>query len=88
MMRNIAVIITVYNRIDKTIACLDAVFSQREKYHFFNVDVYLTDDGSTDDTLKILQPRFSKEPLSIMMWIWYCRTFVSTTAMAWNCWNG
>ena len=66
MMRNIAVIITVYNRIDKTIACLDAVFSQREKYHFFNVDVYLTDDGSTDDTLKILQPRFSKEPLSIL----------------------
>lgn len=59
-MRNIAVIITVYNRIDKTIACLDAVFSQREKYHFFNVDVYLTDDGSTDDTLKILQPRFLK----------------------------
>lgn len=25
---------------------------------------------------------------TIMMWIWYCRTFVSTTAMAWNCWNG
>ena len=53
MMRNIAVIITVYNRINKTLACLDAVFSQKEKYHFFNVDVYLTDDGSTDDTLKI-----------------------------------
>lgn len=25
---------------------------------------------------------------AIMMWIWYCRIFVSTTAMAWNCWNG
>lgn len=30
----------------------------------------------------------AKEFWAIMMWIWYCRIFVSTMAMAWNCWNG
>ena len=65
-MRHIAVILTVHNRLDKTVACLNAVFSQREKYSFFNVDVFLTDDGSTDDTSKILRNRFSAKPLHIL----------------------
>lgn len=65
-MRYIAVILTVHNRLDKTVACLNAVFSQREKYSFFNVDVFLTDDGSTDDTSKILRNRFSAKPLHIL----------------------
>ena len=65
-MRYIAVILTVHNRLDKTVACLNAVFNQREKYSFFNVDVFLTDDGSTDDTSKILRNRFSAKPLHIL----------------------
>ena len=65
-MRYIAVILTVHNRVDKTVACLNAVFNQREKYSFFNVDVFLTDDGSTDDTSKILRNRFSAKPLHIL----------------------
>ena len=65
-MRYIAVILTVHNRLDKTVACLNAVFNQREKYIFFNVDVFLTDDGSTDDTSKILRNRFSAKPLHIL----------------------
>ena len=65
-MRYIAVILTVHNRLDKTVACLNAVFTQREKYSFFNVDVFLTDDGSTDDTSKILRNRFSAKPLHIL----------------------
>ena len=65
-MRYIAVILTVHNRLDKTVACLNAVFNQREKYSFFNVDVFLTDDGSTDDTSKILRNRFSVKPLHIL----------------------
>ena len=65
-MRHVAVIMTVYNRIDKTIACLDAVFSQRENTCFPNVDVYLTDDGSTDNTSQILQDRYSEAPLHIL----------------------
>lgn len=66
-MRHVAVIMTVYNRIDKTIACLDAVFSQRENTCFPNVDVYLTDDGSTDNTSQILQDRYSEAPLHILL---------------------
>ena len=65
-MRYIAFILTVHNRLDKTVACLNAVFNQREKYSFFNVDVFLTDDGSTDDTSKILRNRFSAKPLHIL----------------------
>lgn len=65
-MRYIAVILTVHNRLDKTVACLNAVFNQREKYSFFNVDVFLTDDGSIDDTSKILRNRFSAKPLHIL----------------------
>ena len=65
-MRYIAVILTVHDRLDKTVACLNAVFNQREKYSFFNVDVFLTDDGSTDDTSKILRNRFSAKPLHIL----------------------
>lgn len=65
-MRYIAVILTVHNRLDKTVACLNAVFNQREKYSFFNVDVFLTDDGSTDGTSKILRNRFSAKPLHIL----------------------
>lgn len=65
-MRYIAVILTVHNRLDKTVVCLNAVFNQREKYSFFNVDVFLTDDGSTDDTSKILRNRFSAKPLHIL----------------------
>ena len=65
-MRYIAVILTVHKRLDKTVACLNAVFNQREKYSFFNVDVFLTDDGSTDDTSKILRNRFSAKPLHIL----------------------
>lgn len=65
-MRYIAVILTVHNRLDKTVACLNAVFNQREKYSFFNVDIFLTDDGSTDDTSKILRNRFSAKPLHIL----------------------
>lgn len=65
-MNSIAVIMTVYNRIDKTIACLDAVFSQMEKTCFPNVDVYLTDDGSTDNTFQTLQDRYPEAPLHIL----------------------
>lgn len=51
----IAVLITVHNRIDKTLVCLDKLFNQNS---LINFDVYLTDDGSTDNTKKILREKF------------------------------
>lgn len=66
-MKNIAIILTVHNRIDKTLACLNSVFSQTEKYNFCKIDVYITDDGSTDGTSQILYCHFQKESLHILL---------------------
>jgi len=48
-MKNIAVLITSYNRKKKTIACLNSLFTTNidKKY---TIAVYLVDDGSTDGT--------------------------------------
>lgn len=49
MVKRIAVIMTVHNRKEKTLRCLDCLYSNDipEGYDF---DVYLTDDGCTDGT--------------------------------------
>lgn len=44
-MGKIAAIMTCHNRVDKTVACLKSLFSIVP-----NIDVFLTDDGSTDGT--------------------------------------
>ncbi len=54
----INVLITCYNRITKTVACLDALFKQRDSDTFFKLVVYLVDDGSTDDTSGIVSTQF------------------------------
>lgn len=51
----IAVIITVHNRIEKTLFCLKKLFNHSCN---INLEVYLTDDGSTDDTCSILRNEF------------------------------
>ena len=48
-MKRIAVLLTVYNRRDKTLYCLDRLYHQ-ENMDNYKVDVFLTDDGSTDVT--------------------------------------
>ena len=45
----IAVLITVYNRKEKTVRCLSNLFSQVNIDHY-ELDVYVVDDGSTDGT--------------------------------------
>ena len=48
-MKTIATLITCHNRKDKTLACLDALFSNNLPDGFL-LDVFLVDDGSTDGT--------------------------------------
>jgi GT2 family glycosyltransferase len=48
--RTIAIIMTSYNRKNKTISCLDSLFSQEELGEKFHYLIYLVDDGSTDGT--------------------------------------
>lgn len=60
-MKRIAVLITCYNRKEKTIACLKSLF---EAQKFFDknleINVYLTDDASTDGTSEAVRNTFSQ----------------------------
>lgn len=47
--RNIAVLLTCHNRKDKTIACLSSLFKAIIPSEYL-LDIFLTDDGSTDGT--------------------------------------
>lgn len=50
-MRSVAVLLTVYNRKSKTLACLDSLAKTYESSKStLSVSVFITDDGSTDGT--------------------------------------
>lgn len=51
----IAVLLTCFNRKDKTINCLNQLF-----YLKGDIDVYLVDDGSTDGTSEVVLEKFPK----------------------------
>ena len=59
-MNTLAVLLTVHNRKNKTIQCLQSLFSQEESIKGWEMDVYLTDDGSTDGTSQAITDRFPK----------------------------
>jgi GT2 family glycosyltransferase len=52
-MKSIVVLLTVHNRKEKTLICLENLFNQG-----INMDVYLVDDGSIDGTFDIVKERF------------------------------
>lgn len=55
-MNNIAVIMTVHNRCQKTLVCLDSLFGQQKGN--YEIEVYLTDDGCTDDTVPQITEKY------------------------------
>jgi len=56
--RRIAVIMTVFNRKDKTIACLDSLInSHQESSSDTDFEVFITDDNSTDGTREAIVQR-------------------------------
>ena len=63
---NVAIIITVFNRIDKTLKCLDWLFRSIASYDNLNITVYLTDDGSTDDTSNVIKETYCKYNIRIL----------------------
>jgi GT2 family glycosyltransferase len=50
------ILIPVYNRIEKTIKCLDSIYKQ----HYKKIQVIVIDDGSEDNTKSIIQERYPK----------------------------
>lgn len=59
MIKTIAVLITVHNRKDKTLECLQLLYAQLPM-DGYQVDVYLTDDGCTDGTPEAVKKQFPK----------------------------
>jgi GT2 family glycosyltransferase len=53
----VAVLITCYNRKDKTLICLEHVFKQKIK-EAYSLHVFLVDDGSTDGTYETVKKIF------------------------------
>jgi GT2 family glycosyltransferase len=59
-MKEIAVLIASHNRKEKTIQCLNTLFSQIELQNSFVLSVFLVDDGSTDGTKNKISELFPK----------------------------
>ena len=63
-MNNIAVLLTVYNRKDKTIRCLSRLFDQYDVGRF-SLSVFVVDGGSTDGTADSIRSLFPSVHLSV-----------------------
>ena len=56
-MKTVAVLMTCHNRVKKTLKCLSALFKQSVCKNI-KLDVFLVDDGSTDETGKVVQEEY------------------------------
>lgn len=54
----IAVLLTCFNRVLKTINCLEALYAQQGLNIRFVVEIFLVDDGSTDGTSEAVSNKF------------------------------
>ena len=64
---NIAVLITCYNRKDKTLVCLDSMQSTLQPYlDRIRIQLFLTDDGCTDGTAAAILERKYSFPIHIL----------------------
>lgn len=62
----IAALLTVYNRVEKTICCLTNLFQTLEGIDETAVDVFITDDGSTDGTEDEIRRLFPQDNIYLL----------------------
>lgn len=55
--QSIAILLTVFNRKQKTIKCLENIYKQ-SSYSNYKIDIFLTDDGSTDGTSDLIKSKY------------------------------
>lgn len=66
MMKRIAVLLTVFNRKEKTLICLDSLQdTYLQSDCKLQIEVFLTDDGSTDGTVEAIQTKDYLFPIHI-----------------------
>ncbi len=64
-MKNVAVLMTVFNRIEKTLLCLESLFSAAP-VEGLSFKVFITDDGSSDGTKEKIAERFPDHHIEIL----------------------
>lgn len=68
----IAVLLTCFNRKDKTCTCLKSMYADLEKYNAthsedkISLEVFLVDDGCTDGTADVVRAQFSNQIVHII----------------------
>lgn len=71
----IAVVITVFNRIEQTVQCLNRLFESVGQLNNIELKVFLTDDGSSDGTQTIIRKAYPENKVKILQ---------GTGQMFWN----
>ena len=62
----IAILLTVHNRVEKTVRCLNSLFRGVEKTDGTSFDLFITDDGSTDQTEAEIKSLFPQDNLFLL----------------------
>lgn len=73
MIKKIATILTVFNRKQKTLSCLEHLFAALDYYNYkgkkeetVQLTIFLTDDGSTDGTADAIRAAFTDQNILIV----------------------
>ncbi len=73
MIKKIAAILTVFNRKQKTLSCLEHLFAALDNYNnqdakegAVQLTIFLTDDGSTDDTAEAIRVALPEQDIHII----------------------